>query len=267
MVDFHTHMFPDQIAPKTLEFLSGVSHVTPYTSATSGGLIESTVVSGLDYAVVLPVVTKPSQFRAINEFASHFTEGKLISFGGIHPDSEDYKGQLRQIQSYGLKGVKLHPDYQNTYFNDIKYKRIVEYASELGLVVSVHAGVDIGYPNPVHCTPAMALEVMEEVKPEKLVLAHMGGFGLWDEVEKLLVGKPVYFDTAYVFGHIDDEQFIRIVRAHGADKILFATDSPWALQGEYINYMEHLELTEDEKRQILSENANCLLGIKNEVQR
>lgn len=260
MVDFHTHIFPDQIAPGTLKFLSGVSHTTPFTNATSEGLLTSTEVSGLEYSVILPVVTKPSQFRAINEFASHFTEGKLISFGGIHPDSENYKEQLMQIKSYGLKGVKLHPDYQHTYFNDIKYKRIVAYASELGLIASVHAGVDIGYPEPVHCTPPMAREVIEEVKPDKLVLAHMGGFGLWDEVEDLLVGKPVYFDTAYVFGHMEDEQFVRIVKNHGVEKILFATDSPWAGQQEFISYMDHLELTEEEKQQILSENANHLLG-------
>lgn len=260
MVDFHTHIFPDQIASKTLGFLSGVSHVTPFTDATSEGLLASTDGSGLEYSVVLPVVTKPSQFRAINEFASRYTEGKLISFGGIHPDSEDYKAQLRQIRAYGLKGIKLHPDYQNTYFNDMKYKRIVDYASELGLIVSVHAGVDIGYPDPVHCTPAMALEVVEEVQPEKLVLAHMGGFGMWDEVEELLVGKQIYFDTAYVFGHMEDEQFVTMVRKHGADKILFATDSPWAGQQEYVKYIEQLELTADEKNQILSANANRLLG-------
>ena len=39
-----------------------------------------------------------------------------------------------------MKGIKLHPDYQDTYFNDIRYKRIISYATELGLIISVHAG-------------------------------------------------------------------------------------------------------------------------------
>ena len=29
-----------------------------------------------------------------------------------------------------MKGIKLHPDYQDTYFNDIRYKRIISYATE-----------------------------------------------------------------------------------------------------------------------------------------
>ena len=72
-----------------------------------------------------------------------------------------------------MKGIKLHPDYQDTYFNDIRYKRIISYATDLGLIISVHAGQDPKCPDNIHCTPAMAEEVLNEVEPEKLVLAHM----------------------------------------------------------------------------------------------
>lgn len=261
IIDFHTHMFPYKIARGTIEFLSSVCHTKPFTDGTYEGLKASGAEALIDISVVLPIVTNLSQFDSINRFAALHQEEGILSFGGIHPDSSNYKEELRLIRDMGLKGIKLHPDYQEVYFNDIRCKRVVDFASELGLVVSVHAGADPKCPEDIHCTPSMAAELIDEVRPEKLVLAHMGGNNQWDEVEKLLVGKHVYFDTGVVLGRIPDDQFIRIVGAHGADKILFATDSPWAGQKEFIKYFSGMALAENEKRQILGENACRLLGI------
>ena len=262
MIDFHTHIFPDKIAEGTLHFLSERCHVAPFTNGTADGLEESTKKAGLALSVAMPVVTKPSQFESINRFASQFRgEDGILSFGGIHPDCADYKKELLLLKEMGFKGIKLHPDYQETFFNDLKYKRIISFASELGFVVSVHAGYDPGYPDRVHCTPKMAREVLDEVKPPKLVLAHMGGFKRWDEVEEHLVGQDVWLDTAVVFGEISDGQFIRICRNHGPDKILFATDSPWSGQKESVEYFSNMDMTEKEKRLILTENAKKLLTL------
>ena len=101
-----------------------------------------------------------------------------------------------------------------------------------------------------------------DVQPEKLVLAHMGGFMQWDDVEEYLVGQPVWFDTAVVFGKIPDEQFIRMVRNHGNDKILFASDSPWADQKEFVKHLQSLPLTGEEKDNIFHNNAVRLLSSK-----
>ena len=261
MIDFHTHMFPDKIAVKTLDFLSGRCKTVPLTDGTSRGLTQSTEDAGLELSIALPVVTNPAQFDSINRFAQQHRDGKILSFGGIHPENEDYKEKLLDLKNRGFLGIKLHPDYQETFFNDIRYKRIISFASELGLIVSVHAGFDPGYPDCVHCTPSMAREVIEEVKPQKLVLAHMGGFMRWDEVEQELVGQDVWFDTAVVFGKIPDEQFLRICKQHGPDRILFATDSPWSGQKESVEYFKKMDLTEEEKQQILTENAKNLLTL------
>ena len=261
-IDFHTHMFPDKIAAGTLDFLGSVCHIKPYTDGTYEGLKASGKAAGVDLSVALPIVTKPSQFASINRLASEHQNGSILSFGSVHPDSENYKEQLRQIKDMGIKGIKIHPDYQEVYFNDIRYKRIVEYASELGFIISVHAGKDPKCPDDVHCTPQMAAELIREVQPEKLVLAHLGGNFQWDEVEECLVGKHVYFDTGVVFGRISDEQFIRIVRTHGADRILFATDSPWAGQKEFVDYLKSMDLTDEEKNSILGENAQRLLDLQ-----
>ena len=97
MIDFHTHIFPEKIAKATLAFLAEKCQEEPSTNGMADGLLASTEDAGLECSVILPVVTKPSQFQSINRFASNFREGKLISFGGIHPDSADYKAELREI--------------------------------------------------------------------------------------------------------------------------------------------------------------------------
>lgn len=261
IIDFHTHMFPDKIAKGTIDFLAGVCRTTPYTDGTYEGLKKETLDSGVDISVALPIVTKPKQFTSINEFASHYQEAPVISFGSVHPEADNYKEQLRYIRELGMKGIKLHPDYQEVYFNDIRYKRIVSYASELGLIISVHAGADPKCPEDIHCTPQMSAEVVKEAAPEKLVLAHMGGNEQWDEVEEYLVGKNVYFDTGVVLDKMSEEQFLRIVKNHGADKILFATDSPWAGQKEFLEIIRKMPLSESERKKILGENACRLLQL------
>ena len=259
IIDFHTHIFPDKIADKTISHLAEVCREKPHTNGKKEGLLQSMGEAEISCSVILPVVTNPSQFASICRFAETFQEEPLISFGGIHPDSTDYKEELRQIKSLGMKGIKLHPDYQNTYFNDIRYKRILSYASELDLIVSVHAGLDPLCPEDIHCTPKMALEVIREVQPTKLVLAHMGGNALYDESETYLMGEDVYLDTSYVLDKMDRQQFVRMVRGHGADRVLFASDSPWAGQKEFVTYFDTLGLTEEEKEKILYKNADKLL--------
>ena len=125
-----------------------------------------------------------------------------------------------------------------------------------------HAGFDPVCPNDIHCTPKMAAEVIDEVAPTKLVLAHMGGNALYDDVERCLVGRDVYFDTAYVLDKMNQEQFLRIVRSHGCDKILFASASPWAGQKEYVQLFQSLPLRQEEKEKIGYKNAKKILNMK-----
>lgn len=270
VIDFHTHVFPDDIAKNTIEKLEIIGGSKAFTDGTVNGLIDSMKKSDVACSVILPVVTRPKQFKSVNDFAVSINdkygncndckETRLISFGGIHPDSADYRSELKEIAAMGLKGIKLHPDYQGTLFDDIRYKRIIEMASELGLIISVHAGVDVGFRNKVHCTAQMARNVIDDVRPEKLVLAHYGGFESWDDVEKYLVGQNVYFDTAFVNNVIMPEQFIRILKNHGDEKVLFATDSPWSSQKDSISWIEDLKLSSLTTERILYKNAMELLG-------
>lgn len=261
IIDFHTHIFPEKIAASTVDYLAEICNTKPYTKATKESLLSSMNQADITLSVALPVATKASQMDSINRFAAGFQDGPILSFAGIHPDCEDYRKALLAIKQAGFKGIKLHPDYQNVYFNDIRYKRMIDFASELDLIVVVHAGMDPKCPQDIHCTPKMAREVIDEVAPERLVLAHFGGNQMTGEVEEQLIGQPVYLDTAVVLNYLKEEEFIRLARNHGMDRILFATDSPWAGQTEFVEKIRQSALTEKEKEQIFSENARRLLGL------
>ena len=51
-----------------------------------------------------------------------------------------------------------------------------------------------------------------------------------------------------------------MVRKHGADKILFGTDSPWYDQKQALEDFNSTGLNDDEKKLILGENAKRLFG-------
>lgn len=264
VIDFHTHIFPDAIASKTISSLEACSGIRAATNGTLQGLLSSMEQTGVELSIVLPVVTKPSQFDSINAFAKSVNEtyaGRLLSFGGIHPDCEDYKAKLRMIKDYGLQGIKIHPDYQGVMIDDMRYKHIIEYASELGLITVTHAGMDIGLADPVHCPPDKMRKVLDEIKPEKMVLAHYGGWKQWEMVYDYLAGENVYFDTAFTFDYIERDMFCKICEKHDPKKILFATDSPWSDAAKGIEAVWALPITKQQKEDILANNAKRLLNI------
>ena len=268
IIDFHTHTFPDEIAERTIHKLEAAAGIHARVNGTLAGLKTSMKQAGVDYSVILPVVTKPSQFDTINQCAAAMNgSDQIISFGGIHPNNTDIPDKLAYIRQLGLPGIKLHPDYQKVHINDERYLKLITAAVDLGLLVIIHAGIDVGLPEEVHCPPEEAVQMLCYVEEHakdpasaKIILAHTGGWKQWDAVEELLVGKPVYFDLAYTFGFISESQLLRIIQNHGADRILFATDSPWNDQAEDIHALQQLPLTQEEQAAILGENAARLLG-------
>lgn len=264
IIDFHTHIFPDKIAESTIRSLEERAGLTASTNGTLSGLLASMETAGVDMSVILPVVTKPSQFETVNTFAASVNEqyeGKLLSFGGIHPDTEDYKKELDRIKELGLKGIKIHPDYQGVMIDDIRYMNIIEYADALGLIILTHAGIDIGLPDPVHCPPDKMRKVIDTLHPKKMVVAHYGGWNQWEEVYEYLAGENLYLDTAFTFDYIKEDMFYKILEKHGSDKVLFATDCPWGYQKKDVESLKKMNLTDEVKNEILYKNAMNLLKI------
>lgn len=266
IIDFHTHAFPDKIAQRTVDALASESGMTPLTDGTVAGLKERLAESGVDLGVILPVVTRPEQFAGINRFAASVCETGLISFGGIHPDDGAPEAHVKEIASLGLKGIKLHPDYQRTFVDDERYVRIVTAALAEGLIVVTHAGVDVGFPgHPVRCTPERAARLLDRISDGKeelpIVFAHGGGYEMHADVMRHLAGRGVYVDLSMTHRMSNEDEVTELVRAHGAERVLFGSDCPWGDPKETADFVRSLDLTDAEKDAILGGNAKRLLGI------
>ncbi len=282
IVDIHTHTFPDKIAAPTLEKLRSMSHTKPFSSGTADGLLASMAAAGVHRSVVLPVATNPRQVVHVNDASVRLNdraaETGICSFGCMHPDFPGWKEELSRIAGLGLKGIKLHPVYQGVDLDDPRYLRILDRAAEVGLVVITHAGLDVGFPGRVNCSPEMALRALKQVGPVPLILAHMGGWRCWDQVEELLWDTQAYLDTSFSLGSMTPlgdgyygpgdlnllgaEQFVRMVRKFGSKRVLFGTDSPWSDQKDSLLQLRALPLTAEELEDILGGNARRLLGIQ-----
>lgn len=269
-IDLHTHIFPNKIAKKAIPKLAGVIKQEPSTDGTYTGLKKSMKEAAIDISVVLPTVTNLNQFDSIIRFADQINEKfyenpsqGILSLAGIHPMADNYAEQLQIIKDHGFAGLKIHPDYQGIFFNDIRCKRIIDKAAQLGLFVITHTGYDPYSPDLVHCSVPMILEVLRDVQPDNLVLAHMGSNLFYTDVENYLLGSDVYLDTAYVISHIPSERLSAMIHKHGADKVLFGSDTPWTTQSEVIRCLNQLDLTEEEFALVSHKNAMKLLHFNN----
>lgn len=268
IIDFHTHVFPDKIAGATVAALQASSGTPARSDGTVAGLMSALREARVDIAVNLPVLTKPSQFDSIARFAgeinrAEYSDTRIISFGGMHPDCEDVTEKLSQLKELGILGIKIHPDYQNTFIDDERYVRIFRAAKELGLIVVTHAGQDAAYiGQPIKCTPVRVLNLLDKIGGySKFVLAHIGGNELYEDVYSHLAGEDVYFDTSYSLHGVNADMFKKLLSKHGDDKILFATDSPWRNIAEEADVIRSFKLGLDSEKKIFSENARRLLGI------
>ncbi len=275
VIDFHTHVYPDKIAEKTIRTLmDSAPDVKIYTKGTLNALLESMKNAGIDKSVILPVATRKGQFDTINKFALELnrTYKNLVSFGGIHPDDDNIEEKIKFLKDNGFKGAKIHPDYTDTFIYDERYIKIIKECAKQGLKIVTHAGADPAF-DTIHCRPEKARQVLEKIHAETgteepfMIFAHLGGIRVHEDVKKYLLGSNCYLDISCSFSELGswcdttEKEVAEVIKIHGADKILFATDSPWNDQKAYLEHFRSMkELSDTEKELILYQNAEKILS-------
>ena len=264
IIDFHAHIFPDELAPQAIRALSeGIDDVeSPVSDGTAAGLLKNMDDWNIDMSVIQPVVTKQTHMRKTNEWAAAAQADRLVSFGSIYPHTDDYKRDIDFIVGLGLKGLKFHAEFQDFVVDDGYMLKIYDYALEKGLVILHHAGGDPAYRPPFKSSPQQFAHIDKEMRGGVIIAAHLGGYDQWDDVETHLAGSNIYFDTSMGFEYYPRDQFLRIVEKHGADKILFASDAPWSNACSEYELLKAMPLSKGEIDDISCGNAMRLLGIK-----
>lgn len=270
VIDIHTHSFPDAIyksAIKTLEdniINASKTDCRAVGSGNNAGLLQSMQDGGIDISVILPIATSPKQTKTINDYAQQVSKSEnLISFGSIHPSqADDCDRILEDLCERGFLGIKLHPEYQGSDIDSKEMLKIINKCDELGLLTVVHAGIDAGFSPSVHCLPKQLKNALDYTSGNNLIAAHMGGWQCWDDVQKYIIGRNIMIDTSLSLNFMSEKDATDMIKLHGTDKVLFGTDWPWFSQKESVELVSRLNLTDDEKNKILSENAKKILKIK-----
>jgi hypothetical protein len=275
-LDFHLHAFADKIAAKAISTLqhnlqAGGLDDTAYSDGTYAAT-ESYFVKNNFSGVFMPIATKASQMTVVNNWAASVNntvirDTHFWSYGSVFPithNADELKtvlSELDRIKEIGLRGIKLHPDYQQFFIDDENVYPVYEKCAELGLPILFHAGFDPVSPDVTHATPEREARVLDAFPKLTVILAHMGGEYLWDDAEKLICGRDCYIDTAYCAANMDSVQMERMIKKHGVNRVLFGSDFPWKAPVDIRDKINSLNLCELERSAIFYKNALRLLNI------
>ena len=262
VIDFHTHAFPEKVAGKAipkLAFLSG--GLKPQTDGTAVSLKEQMDIDGVDISVVHSIATNPKQQAKVNDFAIEINaDPAIVAFGSIHPDAPDALEELERLAEAGIKGIKLHPEYQGFYVDDSRMKPIYKKVSEFGLITLFHAGQDYGFAPPYHAMPEHLKNALKWFD-SPVVAAHWGGYGCFFEVLEKLCGEHIWFDLSFGYCSMPKAIAQTIIDKHGTDRLLFGSDMPWHRPAWELRLLNTLDLSEEDREKIFWRNGAKLLNL------
>ena len=253
--DMHTHIFPQKIAEKAVSSIGGFYGLDMLKRGYSEDLIESGADIGVDKFLVCSTATTPLQVTAINSFVAGEVSRhpEFIGFGTMHPGFDDVAGEVDRIADIGLVGIKLHPDFQKFAIDDKEAYPIYE-AAEGRLPILFHTG-DKRYS---YSNPERVLKILKDFPKLTCICAHLGGYSEWDSVVALkgYVGNPnIYFDTSSSVRFLDPDYSVKIIRAHGVERIFWGTDYPMHSHTAELDCFMKLDLSDSERNMIFRENA------------
>ena len=263
-IDVHTHLMPDRIAERALQAMAQMfPWKVPYKN-TVAAIKAHMQEAGTDKSIVLGMAMEARHVRPANDWLISIADAQLVPFGAIHPDYPDKVGEIRRLRAAGIKGIKLHPMVNQFYIDDPKMFPMYE---EIGdtMVILTHAGkLHTDREETLYAAPQRILNVLHRFPKLRIIAAHLGGFYMLDEAERTLVGHPhIYIDTTWPpsVGEVGAEVLTKIIRKHGADKVVFGTDFCLVSQKEDGAVIERLPISTAEQERILGDNARELIGL------
>lgn len=246
-LDMHTHAYHPKIAHKVAAQLERHYGIVPVGS----GLIEDLRVrarlAGLDKVVVHCAATAPAQVIPANNWAIELTRtyDDVLAFGTLHPGYADFEAELNRLWTAGIRGIKLHADFQGFRLDDRALWPIFEALSGR-FVVMFHVG-DRPAPKDNNSCPMKLAAIHRDFPGLTIIAAHLGGYLHWKWALEHLIGRDVYLDTSSALPFIDDATLGEILRRHPRERIVFGSDYPLFDPGEEMErLMSRLGLSDAE---------------------
>ena len=258
IIDAHCHIYPQKIAAKAVTAIGEFYGIKMGEDGTSESLIREGQTIGVERYVVHSTATTVHQVRSINEYIYSEMQAhpEFIGFMTLHNEmaSEDIEAEVELALSRGMKGVKLHPDFQK--FNIDDAENIYE-VTKGRLPILLHMG-DRRYD---YSAPERLRKMAEKYPEQVFIGAHFGGYSVWDKVGCLKDLPNVYFDTSSSLYFLDKQRAADLIHEFGHERYFFGTDFPmWRHEEEFARFLA-LPLTEEEREDVLFNNAARVLGV------
>ncbi len=262
VIDFHTHVFPDELAPRALKALS--EHSGPYKPCTDGtlkGLLSSMETAGISLSVVASIATKPTQSFSILEFSKEIKSASIYPLVSFHPENsiEEVRQLLSEAEEAGIKGAKLHPMYQGFFIDEERMFSFYELLIKKGFFLVFHTGYDIAFPGNLQASIKRVASLAERFPELTVVTTHTGGWRQWEELEMLAGYKNIYTEISMTITEVGAKRFTELLLAFPEERIFFGTDSPWTDQKKMLSEFLELSIPDQLKEAILYHNAQGFL--------
>lgn len=262
LIDTHCHVFPDNIAQHAINVLTQNCEYKPVTNCTLTDTLRVQESWGCKQFVLLNIATSAASVPTVNDFLiKHNDNKRIFSFGTIHPEFKDYRNELDRLERAGIKGIKFHSGYQNFVMDAPGMYPIYEEILKRNMIMLFHGGYDPGFPGMNACDPIRARHLIDDFKGAKIIMAHMGNCLNNYDAMKYLVGTDIYFDVSMAAIEMPKQEFVQLIKSHGVEKFLYATDCPWSSGIETQKLIRSLNLLDKDKEKIFYKNAAALLQI------
>lgn len=260
LIDIHTHAFHPKIAYKAVEHLNSYYAVSCAGDGTVTDLLARQKKAGIDRCVVLCAATDPAQVIPANNYAIMLQKEhpEIIAFGTLHPAFEQWKKQLSNLKAAGIKGIKLHPDFQGFWLNDPRLMPMLEEAQD-DFVFEIHIG-DYLPPEQNPSCPYKAAALLDAFPRLRLIAAHMGGYQQWDHALKALLGRDVWLDTSSTSSFVSPEMLRTLLISHPRERILFGSDYPLYDPSDEANRLQAMSGFSDAEMEQIMSNAEALFA-------
>lgn len=260
LADAHAHIYPEKIAEKATASVGGFYGLHMEYVGLPSVLAEQGGTAGIDRFLVCSVATKVEQVPSINRFISE-TCAQYPQFLGLaawHQEAEDVPAGLDSIQKLGLRGIKLHPDFQEFHIDDPAMLPLYRGAAKRGLPILFHMGDSrIDFSAPIRLA-----RVLDKVPELTCIAAHLGGYTQWKAARECLKGGRVYTDCSSSLSFLTPEEARESIAHFGPERVMFGTDFPmWPVEEELARFFA-LGLTRKENAQILYGTFGALFGLE-----
>ena len=262
IADIHAHIFPDKLAEKASHSIGDFYGVSIEREANMHCLTAEDRLAGVTRCVVSNSATSAKQVFNANTFLAEAVRGHAgyLAFGTIYPGMDGYEEELDRMLELGLRGIKIHPDFQKLAIDDESAIDTYKAIARRGLPVLFHMG-DNRYD---FSSPERLTNLLRRVPDLQVVAAHFGGWNIWPQSLAHPQPESVLYDTSSTLGMTDRDIVLRLIDKIGPDRLIFGTDFPmWSPKEELARFLA-LDLDESSRQKILYKNFMKLLKLHDE---